>query len=90
MPTDADELQRSDPTSNDELDHAAGVDEAGAMYATMAPRSELPSRMGTSRFHLIGWDGNSVRAMVLDSLHLILSLRGESAVWSESCHQRMS
>lgn len=91
LPTDADEDERCDPTtSNDELDHAAGVDEASALYATVASQSELPSSMGIGRFHLTGWDWNSVRAMVLDSLHLILSLRSESAVWSESCNLRMS
>jgi hypothetical protein len=51
VPTDADEGQRSDPTSNDELDQAAepsGVDDDDEPEKPAARRSYLPSSMGIS------------------------------------------
>lgn len=51
VPTDADEGQRSDPTSNDELDQAAepaGVDDDDTPEKPAARRSYLPSSMGIS------------------------------------------
>jgi hypothetical protein len=51
VPTDADEDQRSDPTSNDELDQAAepvGIDEDNTPDKPAARLSYLPSSMGVS------------------------------------------
>lgn len=51
VPTDADEEQRCDPTSNDELDQAAepaGLDDDNTPEKTAARRSYLPSSMGIS------------------------------------------
>ncbi|PQO38863.1 helicase [Blastopirellula marina] len=51
VPTDADEEQRCDPTSNDELDQAAepaGIDDSDSPEKTAARRSYLPSSMGIS------------------------------------------
>lgn len=51
VPTDADEEQRCDPTSNDELDQAAepgGLDDDNTPEKTAARRSYLPSSMGVS------------------------------------------
>jgi hypothetical protein len=51
VPTDADEGQRSDPTSNDELDQAAepaGVDDDDTPEKPAARRTYLPSSMGIS------------------------------------------
>ena len=51
VPTDADEAQRSDPTSNDELDQAAepaGGDDDDTPEKSAARRSYLPSSMGIS------------------------------------------
>ncbi|MDA1053364.1 MAG: hypothetical protein O3C40_23185 [Planctomycetota bacterium] len=51
VPTDADEDQRCDPTSNDELDQAAepaGLDDDNTPEKTAARRSYLPSSMGIS------------------------------------------
>ncbi len=51
VPTDADEDQRSDPTSNDELDQAAepaGIDDDATPEKAAARRSYLPSSMGIS------------------------------------------
>jgi len=51
VPTDADEDQRCDPTSNDELDQAAepaGLDDDSTPEKTAARRSYLPSSMGIS------------------------------------------
>ena len=51
VPTEADEAQRSDPTSNDELDQAAepaGVDDNATPEPAAARRSYLPSSMGLS------------------------------------------
>jgi hypothetical protein len=51
VPTDADEEQRSDPTSADELDQAAepaGLDDDKAPEKAAARRSYLPSSMGVS------------------------------------------
>lgn len=51
VPTDADEGQRCDPTSNDELDQAAepaGIDDDDSPEKPAARRSYLPSSMGVS------------------------------------------
>ena len=51
VPTEADEDQRCDPTSNDELDQAAepaGLDDDETPEKTAARRSYLPSSMGLS------------------------------------------
>ena len=51
VPTEADETQRCDPTSNDELDQAAepaGLDDDGSPETPAARRSYLPSSMGAS------------------------------------------
>ena len=51
VPTDADEGQRCDPTSNDELDQAAepaGLDDDHTPEKSAARRSYLPSSMGIS------------------------------------------
>ena len=51
VPTDADEEQRCDPTSNDELDQAAepaGLDDDSTPEKPAARRSYLPSSMGVS------------------------------------------
>ncbi len=51
VPTDADEGQRCDPTSNDELDQAAepaGIDDDDSPEKPAARRSYLPSSMGMS------------------------------------------
>lgn len=51
VPNEADEGQRSDPTSNDELDQAAepaGIDDDDAPEKPAARRSYLPSSMGIS------------------------------------------
>ena len=51
VPTDADEAQRSDPTSSDELDQPAepaGVDDDDSPEKPAARRSYLPSSMGVS------------------------------------------
>ncbi len=51
VPTDADEEQRCDPTSNDELDQAAepaGLDDDATPEKAAARRSYLPSSMGIS------------------------------------------
>ena len=51
VPTDADEEQRCDPTSNDELDQAAepaGLDDDASPEKPAARRSYLPSSMGAS------------------------------------------
>jgi len=51
VPTDANEDQRSDPTSNDELDQAAepaGLDDDSTPEKSAARRSYLPSSMGIS------------------------------------------
>ena len=51
VPTEADESQRSDPTSVDELDQAAepaGVDDSETPEPAAARRSYLPSSMGVS------------------------------------------
>lgn len=51
VPTDADEAQRSDPSSNDELDQAAepsGVDDDDSPEKPAARRSFLPSSIGVS------------------------------------------
>lgn len=51
VPTDADEEQRCDPTSNDELDQAAepaGLDDDDSPEKPAARRSYLPSSMGVS------------------------------------------
>ena len=51
VPTDADEEQRSDPTSNDDLDQAAepaGIDDDETPEKPAARRSYLPSSMGVS------------------------------------------
>ena len=51
VPTDADEEQRCDPTSNDELDQAAepvGLDDDATPEQPAARRSYLPSSMGIS------------------------------------------
>ncbi|MEY2724271.1 MAG: hypothetical protein RLZZ458_138, partial [Planctomycetota bacterium] len=51
VPTDADEAQRSDPTSSDELDQPAepaGVDDDNSPEKPAARRSFLPSSMGVS------------------------------------------
>ena len=51
VPTEADEGQRCDPTSNDELDQAAepaGIDDDDSPEKPAARRSYLPSSMGVS------------------------------------------
>ncbi|MFN3194045.1 MAG: DISARM system helicase DrmA [Aureliella sp.] len=51
VPTEADEAQRVDPTSNDELDQAAepaGLDDDSTPEPVAARRSYLPSSMGLS------------------------------------------
>ena len=51
VPTDADEEQRFDPTSDDEVDQAAepaGIDDDSTPDKTAARRSYLPSSMGIS------------------------------------------
>jgi len=51
VPTEADEEQRCDPTSNDQLDQAAepvGIDDGDAPEKPAARRSYLPSSMGIS------------------------------------------
>jgi hypothetical protein len=51
VPTEADESQRCDPTSNDELDQAAepaGIDDDNSPEKPAARRSYLPSSMGVS------------------------------------------
>ncbi|QEG00163.1 hypothetical protein Mal15_42320 [Stieleria maiorica] len=59
VPLDADEEQRSDPTSNDELDQAAepaGLDDDETPEKPAARRSYLPSSMGISLLLPAGTD----------------------------------
>ena len=65
VPTDADEEQRCDPTSNDELDQAAepaGLDDDSTPEKTAARRSYLPSSMGISV--LVPSDAKELEAVV--------------------------
>src|ERR1700742_2319965 len=65
VPTEADENQRCDPTSNDELDQAAepaGLDDDDPPEKPAARRSYLPSSMGISV--LVPADVREIEAIV--------------------------